>query len=496
MIIEMYDLAIIGGGINGTGIAVDAATRGLKVFLCEQNDLASGTSSRSSKLIHGGLRYLEHFDFLLVRKALHEREILYRKAPHLIKPMRFAIPCVKGSRPAWMVRIGLGLYDHLYHSKVFKKSVSINTKNNKCFIPLKESYTNGFMYSDAWVDDARLVIANALAARDADAKIVVNTRFLGAKRGEQHWHIELESSDKKPMMIEAKAIVNASGPWLDSLLDEKLHYARASKLQLVRGSHIVCRKFYDGNHAYLLQHDDGRVVFVMPYYNDFNLIGTTEVLHEQTPEKVSISVEEEVYLLDLVNHYFKQTISTKDIVHRYAGVRPLLASKTGSVSTTSRDYQFEMDVKDNLPLLNILGGKVTTYRKLSQQAVDKLKPYLPEMLSCQTADSLLPGAVTAAEYDEYCQQFTEQFLWLDKALCQRYLSTYGQMAHLFLQGCENYAQLGQDFGHGLYQVEVDYLMQHEWAQQIDDILWRRTKLGLYFSFAQAEHLRAYVQSNL
>lgn len=493
---SLYDLLIIGGGINGAGIAADAALRGLSVMLCEQGDLASGTSSHSSKLIHGGLRYLEQKEFSLVRKSLKERDVLHQKASYLVRPMRFVIPqqSQKG-RPAWLIWLGLKLYDHLYHSKFF---ISSQAMGDKIFsVPLKTAFQKGFIYSDAQTSDARLVIINAVAAHQAGANIRTRTRVETAQPMGDHWLITVRNLlTEKTYTVRSRCLVNAAGPWLDDMLMNRLHLTHEKKLQLVKGSHLILNRFYEGKHGYLFQHTDGRIVFVVPYQNDFVLIGTTDVLFEKSmgdPKTViTASEEEEQYLLQLVNEYFKQTLSHEDVLYRYAGVRPLVASDKNNISKQSRDDRLLVQEEQGLPLLSILGGKLTTYRQVAEEALNLLQPYFSKMKPCTTRHALLPGAVAAKDDVSYEQSFFKKYAWLPPELARRYLRTYGVRAELFLAQVHSLQELGIDFGWGLYQSEVDYLLQEEWAQTSEDILWRRTALGLRMSLPQAVALENYV----
>jgi glycerol-3-phosphate dehydrogenase len=492
----LYDLFIIGGGIHGAGIAADATLRGLSVILCEQGDLASGTSSHSSKLIHGGLRYLEQKEFSLVRKSLKERDVLHQKASYLVRPLRFVIPQQpQMGRPSWLIWLGLKLYDHLYHSKFF---LSSQTMRDKIFsVPLKAAFQKGFIYSDAQTSDARLVITNAIAAHQKGADIYTRTRFETAQPMGNYWLVTVRDLlTEQTRTIRAKCLVNAAGPWLDDVLMNRLHLTHEKKLQLVKGSHLILKRFYQGEHGYLFQHTDGRIVFVVPYQHDFVLIGTTDVLFEESmgnPKTViTASVEEEQYLLRLVNEYFQQTLCHEDILYRYAGVRPLVAGDKDNISKQSRDYRCVVQEEQGLPLLSIVGGKLTTYRQVAEDALNLLQPYFPKMKPCTTQHALLPGAVIAIDEVSYEQSFLRRYSWLPPELAQRYLRSYGMRAELFLGETHSLPELGIHFGCGLYQAEVDYLIREEWAQTSDDILWRRTVLGLRMTLPQAVELENYV----
>ncbi|AUM14449.1 glycerol-3-phosphate dehydrogenase [Ketobacter alkanivorans] len=491
-----YDLFIVGGGINGTGIADAASTRGLKVALCEQNDLASATSSASSKLIHGGLRYLEHYEFRLVREALAEREILLHKAPHLIKPLRFVLPHRPHLRPAWMIRIGLFMYDHLTRRNKIPGSTGLTFANEDTNNPLLNSINKGFQYYDCRVDDARLVITNAIAARDKGAHIQVHTRCVGAKRVDGLWHIRLEDKRSgKQSTCTAKALVNASGPWAQRFIEQSLHTRSPRKVNLIKGSHFVTRKLYEGDQAYILQNEDQRIVFVIPYQDDFTLIGTTDKVYSGDPSNVEMDADEERYLLDIVNAHFKQPLTGNDILWKYSGVRPLCDDESDSPSAMTRDYTLDIEADENkqAPLLSIFGGKITTYRRLSLAAMKSLKAYLPEINNVEDENTTLPGGdIGETDYDVWVALVQQQYEWLDGQCCKRLCDTYGTRMHSLLSGCRHIDDLGHHFGAGLFQQEVDYLMQQEWANTAEDIIWRRSKLGLRLDPQQIAALSAYV----
>ncbi|WDE11373.1 glycerol-3-phosphate dehydrogenase [Thalassomonas haliotis] len=495
------DLLIVGGGINGAGIAADAAGRNLSVVLCEQHDLAGATSSASSKLIHGGLRYLEHYEFRLVREALAEREVMLKKAPHIISPLRFCLPHQPHLRPAWMIRAGLFLYDHLGKREALSgsKSVSFSPEQG-----LKEHITRGFEYSDCWVDDARLVVLNAISARENGASILNRTRCIQAKRVGGLWHVTLEHSlSKQRTLVHARALVNASGPWVGSFIESALKLTPVRKTRLIKGSHIIVPKIYPQNQAYILQNEDQRIVFVIPYQQDFSLIGTTDVEFSGDPGKVAITAEEKSYLIGLVNRYFKSQLAEKDVVASYAGVRPLCDDESNSPSAITRDYTLEVEEHlGSAPLLSVFGGKITTYRKLAETALAKLAPYFEEMAEPWTEKVSLPGADFNRGSKNYAVGFTaafsqelkQQYPWLPPALINRYCRTYGSLCLQFLRRATGLNQLGQDFGAGLYAAEVDYLITREWAYSCEDILWRRTKLGLYLKPAQVRKLSDYLDT--
>lgn len=487
---EMYDLVVIGGGVNGTGIAADAAGRGLKVLLCEMNDLASATSSNSSKLIHGGLRYLEYYEFRLVKEALAEREVLLRNAPHIIAPLRFQLPHRPHLRPAWMIRAGLFLYDNLAQRATLEKSKSLKFDATS---PLKAKMKKGFEYSDAAVDDARLVVCNALLAQQHSADILVRTRCIKAEREAQGWSISLQDTQQHVFKVNAKAVVNAAGPWVASLFDDALQEKAPKKIRLVKGSHIIVPRIHEHSHAYILQNEDGRIVFVIPYEDKFSLIGTTDVEYTGDPSKVAIDEDEISYLIDVSNQHFDHQVSELDIVKTYSGVRPLLNDESDSAQAVTRDYTFETTTKGtNWPLLSVFGGKLTTYRKLSEAAVNKLCEFFPDAKGPWTKEAVLPGGgfETRAQLES---QLKVQYSWLPDSIIKRYVRSYGTLSHKFLAGCEAIEDLGIDFGEGCFQCEVDYLIEQEWAGELEDVIWRRTKLGMLMNAGQQQQLEAYIQ---
>ncbi|MFP6848840.1 MAG: glycerol-3-phosphate dehydrogenase [Pseudomonas sp.] len=490
-IAEVYDLAVIGGGINGVGIAADAAGRGLSVFLCEKDDLAQHTSSASSKLIHGGLRYLEHYEFRLVREALAEREVLLSKAPHIIKPMRFILPHRPHLRPAWMIRIGLFLYDHLGKREKLAGSRSLHFGAGS---PLRAEISRGFEYSDCWVDDARLVVLNAMAAREQGAHIHSRTRCVSARRSKGLWHIHLERNDGSLFSIRARALVNAAGPWVARFIREDLKQESPYGIRLIQGSHIVVSKLFDGEQAYILQNEDRRIVFAIPYQERFTLIGTTDREYQGDPAKVMISEEEIDYLLKVVNAHFKKQLQRSDILHTYTGVRPLCDDESDDPSAVTRDYTLSLSCQPGeAPLLSVFGGKLTTYRKLAESALVQLKPFFPKMGPSCTASSLLPGAEQLDSPSALTDALCTRFGWLPNSLARRWASSYGSRTWVMLKGVNNLSDLGEHLGGGLYAREVDYLCQEEWALQAEDILWRRSKLGLITTPAQQAKLHNYLR---
>ena len=488
-----YDLLVIGGGVNGTGIAADAAGRGLKVLLCEQSDLACATSSNSSKLIHGGLRYLEHYEFRLVKEALAEREVLLKNAPHIMWPLTFRLPHQKHLRPAWMIRIGLFMYDNLAKRETLAGSRSIKFGENSVLEP---SITKGFEYSDGWVDDSRLVVLNALAAQQKGAVITTQTKCVNAKREQGKWQVTLEQQKSKAKYtISAKGIVNAAGPWVAKLFDEALTEKSPQNIRLVKGSHIVVPRIHDEKQAYILQNKDQRIVFVIPFEDDFSLIGTTDVEHKGEAQDVKISDEEIDYLIDITNTYFKQPIKREDIVHTFSGVRPLLDDESVNAQAVTRDYKLELssDAKQT-PLLSVFGGKITTYRKLAEAAVNKLEDFYPQMSNAWTKHSPLPGG-DFSSVEALKSELKAKYEWLPEITLKRFVRTYGTRAKHILGSATGLSDLGQDFGHGLFAAEVDYLLNEEWAENAYNILWRRSKLGLRFNDAQVAALNDYIEHN-
>lgn len=491
---EIFDVVVIGGGINGVGTAADAAGRGLKVFLCEQNDLASATSSNSSKLIHGGLRYLEHYEFRLVKEALAEREVLLRNAPHIIKPLTFRLPHQRHLRPSWMIRAGLFLYDHLAKRVTLPASKGIKFTQES---PLKGNISRGFEYSDGWVDDSRLVVLNALAAKEHGAIIETQTKCISARRLDDYWLLTFLSKESgKTYELKSKGIVNAAGPWVASLFDQALKIKSPQNVRLVKGSHIVVPRLHDQPHAYMLQNEDQRIVFIIPFEDDFSLIGTTDVEYVGEPEDVKISQQEIDYLLDITNNYFKKEISANDIVTTFSGVRPLLDDESSSAQAVTRDYTLELDqVNNSTPILSIFGGKITTYRKLAEAAVDKLASFYPSIGRKWTATTPLPGG-NFSNKQSLTDKLKNQYPWLPSALLQRYVRCYGTRVEILLHKTSCEKDLGRHFGSFLFEAEIDYLIKYEWAKSVQDIIWRRTKLGLFLSAEQIFELEIFLKKQI
>lgn len=496
------DLFIIGGGINGTGIARDAAGRGLKTVLVEQTDLAAGTSSASSKLIHGGLRYLEHYEFHLVRESLQEREILWRMAPHLVRPLRFVLPHHKGLRPVFILRLGLFIYDHIGGRKLLRKTKSLNLKKDAKGDPLKHGFRKGFEYSDCWVDDARLVVTNALAAHRRGATILNRHKFISAVREDRDWRITVEAPGGERLEFQADALVNAAGPWVENALQSCIMSDEAhSHARLVKGSHIIVPAIYDGRQCYTFQNADKRVIFAIPYEGQYTLLGTTDVPFSGDPAKVEASAAEIQYLCDAANEYFDKRIKADDVVWSYAGIRPLYDDGEINPSATTRDYHLDLDTReDTLPLLSVFGGKITTYRRLAEEAMEALAPFLSFNQENWTGYAPLPGGdlptdVTPAKsLKHFKAEMYTRYDWLDDAIVSRMVNAYGSRIERVLRGASSVEDLGQHFGAGLYESEVRYLMREEWAQTADDILWRRSKLGLKLTATEKDTLASWMKA--
>ena len=494
---EQYDLLVVGGGINGAGIACDAAGRGLKVLLCEQDDLGHATSSASSKLIHGGLRYLEHYEFRLVREALAEREILLGKAPHLIQPLEFVLPHSELARSAWLIRVGLFLYDHLSRHRRLPRSRAIDLRCNPEGLPLKARIDAGFTYYDCWVDDARLVVLNAVAAAEAGATILTRTRLVEARRSNDLWWAQLlDRRTGAVRQVAARCLVNATGPWVREVLDRVLGVARNRGIRLVKGSHIVVPRLYQGDHAYILQHSDRRVVFVLPFERRFSLIGTTEINFSGDPDEIEIVPKETRYLCDVVNGYFTEPVSPDDVLWSYAGVRPLFDDAAEDLSAVTRDYVLDLNAPDRQPpLLSVLGGKITTYRRLAEQALDKLAQFLPAMGAPWTAAAPLPGGdMAGGDFERFLDELQGAHPNIEPGLLHGLARRYGTRATAVLGVARAMADLGTNFGAGLYAREVDYLIEREWAETAQDILWRRTKAGLQLDDQARAAVAAYVEA--
>lgn len=477
------DVLVVGGGINGAGIARDLAGRGLSVVLAEKDDLAAHTSSSSTKLIHGGLRYLEYYEFSLVKKALAEREVLLKSAPHIMWPLRFVMPHDPGMRPVWMIRAGLFLYDHLARREVLPGSTTVDLRSHPAGVPLKKDFRKGFVYSDGWVDDARLVILNALGARERGATVLTRTACVDARRSTSEWQATLAGDDGSRRTVTARALVNAAGPWAAQFLAEHAHAPRARALRLIKGSHIVVPKMFDHDHAYIFQNPDKRIIFAIPYEDDFTLIGTTDVEHQGAIGAARIDESEIAYLCEQASRYFAKPIRPADVVWSYSGVRPLLDDESGDPSAVTRDYSLELDATQ-APLLNVWGGKITTFRKLAEEAADLLAGPLGAR-GAWTEGAFLPGGDLSAtigaaqrpdtDFSRFVQALALAHPELPTSLVRRLARAYGSRAVALLK-----KPLGAEVAPGLYEAELQFLHDEEWARSADDVLWRRSKLGLHY----------------
>jgi len=512
------DVLVVGGGINGAGIARDLAGRGLSVLLCEKDDLAAHTSSSSTKLIHGGLRYLEYYEFSLVRKALAEREVLLKSAPHIMWPLRFVMPHDpndKTLRPVWMIRIGLFLYDHLARREVLPGSTTVDMRRHPAGQPLKPLFTKGYVYSDGWVDDARLVVLNAIDAQQRGATVLTRWRCVDAQRSATHWQVKLQSASGEVRQVQARALVNAAGPWAAQFLAEHAHVPQPKSLRLVKGSHIIVPKMFDHDHAYIFQNPDKRIIFAIPYEGEYTLIGTTDVEHHGAVGEARISTEETSYLCEQASRYFAKPVTPQDVVWSYAGVRPLLDDESGDPSAVTRDYLLDLDMqlapddaaagpsqgrgapprgadakRPGAPLLTVWGGKITTFRRLAEEAADLLAAPMGTTRGAWTHGAMLPGGDLSAwigpaqrpdtDFARFAQAVALRHPQLSPALCKRLARAYGARIELVLKSGE----LGAEVAPGLFEAELNYLAEHEWARSADDVLWRRSKLGLHFSDTQ------------
>jgi glycerol-3-phosphate dehydrogenase len=509
---ETVDLLIIGGGVNGCGIARDAAGRGLSVALAEMNDLASATSSASTKLFHGGLRYLEFLEIGLVRHALQERETLLRAMPHISWPLRFVLPMsadmrfetetpvsrtlnlvmpwMRGRRPAWMIRMGLFLYDHLGGRKILPATATLDLTTAPEGAPLQDRFHRAYEYSDCWIEDSRLVVLNARDAASRGAEIMVRTRVEGARRAADHWEVTLRDLDSgAARQVHARMLVNAAGPWVGDVINDKLHLRSNDGVRLVRGSHIVTRRLYDHDKCYFFQGSDGRIIFAIPYEGDFTLIGTTDAEHRDPDTRPACTPEEKRYLIDFANGYFKRQITEDDIVWTYSGVRPLHDDGASSATAATRDYTLKLDTAGGAPILNIFGGKITTYRKLAEDALARIAPHFPGTPGNWTAGVALPGGdFEVDEVEPLIDRLVSDHPFLTPFWARRLVRAYGTEAAMVLDGAASAAELGEDFGATLTAREVDWLMTHEFARSAEDIVWRRSKLGLRLDEAQIARL--------
>lgn len=489
---KTFDLLIIGGGINGAGIARDAAGRGLSVCLVEKNDLASGTSSKSSKLIHGGLRYLEYGEFRLVREALRERETLMRIAPHLVSPLRIVLPHHKGLRPKWMLRLGLFMYDHIGGGRTLPGTSVANLRTGAGKDVLKPEFESGFVFSDCRVDDARLVVANALGAQARGAEILVRSKCKALAHKAGIWHATIsEHPGGAQRVLQAKCIVNASGIRVDEMVELALGAEHPDHLRLVKGSHIVTRRLYPGRQLYMFQNPDKRIIFAIPYEQDYTMIGTTDVPYTLSDEPIEISDAETDYLLHAANQYFAKPINKNDIVWSWAGVRPLYDNKKGNASAVTRDYVFDVMDETTPPILSIFGGKITTYRELAEHALRKLGKYFPDMNKDWTGEVPLPGGDLAESFDDFVKTQAGRYPFLTDPHLLRLCRSYGTNIDVLLEDASNLSDMGQNFGGTLTEREAKYLVKHEWAKTAQDILWRRTKCGLHMSEAERETFAAW-----
>ena len=486
------DVCVVGGGVNGAGIARDAAGRGLSVLLCEKGDLAEGTSSRSGKLIHGGLRYLEYLELRLVREALIEREVLLESAPHLVWPMRFVMPQGSGDRPRWLVRLGLMLYDTLGRRRRLPGTRTLDLARAPEGAPLKPDFRIAYEYSDCWVDDARLVVLTALDAAERGARILTRCPCTAARREGGRWTVSMcDEATRTRVTVRARALVNATGPWVEDVVSRIAGRNSARNVRLVKGSHLVTRKFWAGEHAYLVQNHDRRVIFVNPFEDDLALIGTTDVAFDGRPEDVAVDEHEVDYLLRALARYFSAPPVRGDIVAQFSGVRPLYDDAVENPSAVTRDYAFDLDAPDGAaPMLSVFGGKITTFRKLAEHAMEKLAPFFPGLGSGWTARARLPGGdeIDAADFRAFLSRLRAEHSWLPAALAHRLARRYGSRAERLLGGARSVCDLGRDFGAGLHEAEVAYLMANEWARTAEDVMERRTKTGLRVDTSAYERL--------
>jgi glycerol-3-phosphate dehydrogenase len=490
-----YDLLVIGGGIHGAGIARDAAGRGLSVLLVEKDGLASHTSSASSKLVHGGLRYLEYFHLRLVRESLMERERLLAIAPHLVERRRFVLPYRSRLRPAWAVRLGLFLYDWMGRRSTLGPSEGFRFAHSPYGQPLQTKLRYGFAYTDCTTDDSRLVILNAKDAAERGAHVRVGHRFVRATRDGRHWRAEIrDEASGAPRNVTARAIVNAAGPWVSEVLRGRLGAANGRQLRLVKGSHIVIPRLYEGDHAYAFQHTDRRLVFVIPYLGEFTLVGTTDVPWTGDPGPASIEPQETEYLCEVVSRGFKRPVVPTDVRWSFAGIRALQDDGAARASAITRDYALDLDAPAGLPpVLSIVGGKLTTYRVLAEEALEKLEPHLGKLAPPWTATAALPGGnITGGQFEALPPALGRLFPYLGDAECRRLARAYGTRAMRMLEGTKSRADLGESFGGGLTRLEVDYLRREEWARSADDVLWRHSKAGLWAKADEVRRLRAYL----
>ncbi len=492
----VYDLVIIGGGINGCGIARDASGRGLKVLLCEKGDLAQATSSASTKLFHGGLRYLEYYEFRLVREALKEREVLLRAMPHISWPLRFVLPHHSGLRPKWLLRLGLFIYDHMGGRIILPPTRTLDLRKDSAGRPLQDRFTTAFEYSDCWVEDSRLVALNARDAADKGAVILTQTSCQTAGRLNGIWQVTLRNEvTHATYVVQARCLVNAGGPWVEDIFRNKLRQNSSDRTRLVRGSHIVTRKLFDHDRPYFFQQSDGRIIFAIPYETDFTLIGTTDLDHHGDPGSPVCTDAEKDYLCKAASEYFKNPVTAADVVWSYSGVRPLYDDGATSATAATRDYVLKVEVEAGAPLLNVFGGKITTYRKLAEAALAKLRPWFPDMGQVWTAGAPLPGGDFAVDgVADLIVKLRQKHPFLDEKWAKRLVRAYGTQAFELLADAKSTADLGQNFGWNLTEREVTWLRTHEFAHSAADVLWRRSKIGLRLDADQAQVLQDWIDS--
>ena len=516
---DIYDLFVIGGGINGAGIARDAAGRGYSVALAEMNDFASATSSSSTKLFHGGLRYLEFFEFRLVREALIEREVLLKAMPHISWPMRFVLPVypdmrfesdtpasrllslvmpwMKGRRPRWLIRLGLLLYDHLGGRKILPGTSSLNLDHAPEGEPLDDKYHHAYEYSDCWVEDSRLTLLNVMDAHRQGAKIYARTKVTSATPADRHWQITLEDAAGRQSTCRAKMIVNAGGPWVEDVIRNVTRVNTNEKVRLVRGSHIVTKRLYPHDKCYFFQGTDGRIMFSIPYEEDYTLIGTTDTDHNDPSEKPACTESEADYMIAFVNNYFKKKITRRDVVWTYSGVRPLYDDGANSATAATRDYTLRLDVSTGASVLNIFGGKITTYRKLAETALQEIDAVMMKQTRPWTASSPLPGGnVTVDGIPQLQSDLAAQLPFLNAFTIRRLIRQYGTQCAGIFADIKSIEDLGRSFGHGLFAHEIDWAIANEWVCSGEDFLWRRSKMGLRLTMRQSKALDSYIKKKI
>ncbi len=487
---ELYDIAVIGGGVNGCGIARDAAGRGWRVFLCEQRDLGSGTSSASTKLIHGGLRYLEYYEFRLVREALTEREVLWRIAPHIVWPLRFVLPYHRKLRPAWLLRLGLLIYDNIGGRKKLPPTRTVRLDRDPVGAPLKPEFRRGFEYSDCWVEDSRLVVLNAQSAAENGATVSPRTACVSAERVDRFWEITVRDDESgATRRVRARALINAAGPWVSEVGEHVIRSNTRAPVRLVQGSHVVVPRLYEHDGCYIFQNDDKRIFFVIPYETDFTLIGTTDLDYKGDPATVSASPDEIAYLCKSTSEYLRVPVTPDMVVWTYSGVRPLHDEGVGAAQAATRDYVLTLDAPDgSAPLMSIFGGKITTFRKLAETALKQLSPHLPKASGQPagwTGREPLPGGdFPMQDFDGEVARALERAPFLPRPLARRLVRAYGTRIRMLLGSATSLDDLGRDYGAGLTEAELRYLVRHEWVRRADDAVWRRSKLGLRLSAAQ------------